>query len=193
MIGARCACSPPSAPRGDPTMPGYGRPLARGAAVFAARSLPLGRCDAPCPRHPTTPRPPRRPAPPRRPRRGLRDWPADGRRHLHGYLVGLDLEQIVARLDGVADRLEPGRDLAFRDGLAELRHQNIHVRSSAGTSPIHRDILRLEKFHHALMGALAADAALLGAAERRGGIGDQPAVKPDHAEIELFRYPQAAA
>ena len=50
-----------------------------------------------------------------------------GRRHLHRHLVGLDLEQIVARLDVVAGRLEPLGDLALGDGLAELRHQDVHV------------------------------------------------------------------
>src|SRR5262249_36101980 len=49
------------------------------------------------------------------------------RRHLHRHLVGLDLEQVVAGLDGVAGRLEPLRDLAFRHGLAELRHQHVHL------------------------------------------------------------------
>src|SRR5260370_8844726 len=43
------------------------------------------------------------------------------------------------------------------------------------------------------MGALPADAALLGAAERCGRIGHEPAVKPDHAVVELFRHPHAAA
>jgi hypothetical protein len=48
------------------------------------------------------------------------------RRHLHRHLVGLDLEQIVARLHGVAGRHEPLRDLALSHGLAELRHQDVH-------------------------------------------------------------------
>ena len=44
--------------------------------------------------------------------------------HFERHLVGLDLEEIVALLDLVADGLEPGEDLAFRDGLAELRHDD---------------------------------------------------------------------
>src|SRR5207302_7700748 len=38
----------------------------------------------------------------------------------------LDLEQVVARLDRIAGRLEPLDDLALGDGLAELRHQDVH-------------------------------------------------------------------
>ena len=53
-----------------------------------------------------------------------------GRRHFHRNLVGLDLEQIVARLDLFAGRLEPLGDLALGDGLAELRHQDVHGRVS---------------------------------------------------------------
>ena len=56
----------------------------------------------------------------------LREHAGGGRRHLHRHLVGLDLEQVVARLDRVAGRLEPLRDLALGDGLAELRHQHVH-------------------------------------------------------------------
>src|SRR5229473_2904284 len=59
--------------------------------------------------------------------------------------------------------------------------------------PAHRYVLCFEKLHHALMGALPADAALLGAAERRGRIGHEPAVEPYHAVIELFRHSHAAA
>src|SRR5262249_49444101 len=50
----------------------------------------------------------------------------------HRDLVGLDLEQVVAGLDRVPRRLEPLRDLALRHGLAELRHQHIHL----GFSPL---------------------------------------------------------
>ena len=58
--------------------------------------------------------------------------------------------------------------------------------------PIHRDILRLEKFHQPFMRAFAADAALLHAAERRGRIGDETAIEADHAEIEFLRHAHAA-
>src|ERR1700722_12243194 len=64
---------------------------------------------------------------------------------------------------------------------------------SLSLSPTHRHVLRLHELHHALVSAFAADAALLGAAERCGGIGDEPAVEPDHAEVELFRHPQPTA
>src|SRR5437588_7673391 len=40
-------------------------------------------------------------------------------------------------------------------------------------SPIHRNVLRLHELHQALMRALAPQAGLLGAAERRGRIGDE--------------------
>ena len=56
----------------------------------------------------------------------FRERAGRGRRHLHRHLVGLDLEQVVARLHGVAGRLEPLRDLALSHGLAELRHQHVH-------------------------------------------------------------------
>src|SRR5262245_39176432 len=65
--------------------------------------------------------------------------------------------------------------------------------SSVICLPAHRYVLGFEKLHHALVRTLPADTALLGAAERRGRIGHEPAVKPDHAVIELFRYPHAAA
>ena len=51
-----------------------------------------------------------------------------GRLHFHRGLVGFDLEQVLASGDVLALLLEPDRDLAFRDGLAELRHQHVHVR-----------------------------------------------------------------
>src|ERR1043165_6857546 len=53
-------------------------------------------------------------------------------------------------------------------------------------SPIHRDVLRLHELQEPLVRALAAEAGLLGAAERRRRIGDKPAVEADHAEVELF-------
>ena len=48
----------------------------------------------------------------------------DDRLDFDRHLVGLDLEQVVALLDLVADRLEPGEDLALRNGFAELRHDD---------------------------------------------------------------------
>ena len=55
------------------------------------------------------------------------------RRHFHRHLVGLDLEQIVARLNGVAGRFEPLGDFAFGDGLAELRHEDVHASLLSGS------------------------------------------------------------
>src|SRR3954454_19586674 len=61
-------------------------------------------------------------------------------------------------------------------------------RSAHQPSPIQGDVLRLHELHHALVGALAAEPALLGAAEGRGRIRDEAAVEADHAEIELLRH-----
>jgi predicted TPR repeat methyltransferase len=41
-------------------------------------------------------------------------------------LVGRDLEQRLVGVDVVADALEPARDRALGDGLAELRHLDVH-------------------------------------------------------------------
>src|SRR6185436_10609471 len=60
-------------------------------------------------------------------------------------------------------------------------------------SPCHRDVLRLQELHHAFVRAFAADARLLHAAERRGGVGDESAIEPDHAEVELLGDAHAAA
>src|SRR5882762_4801516 len=79
-------------------------------------------------------------------------------------------------------------DDGMTDHLSDLCHP-----TSVICLPAHRYVLGFENLHHALMGALPADAALLGAAERRGRIGHQPAVKPDHAVIEFFRHSHAAA
>src|SRR6202050_2802805 len=53
------------------------------------------------------------------------------RRHLHRHLVGLDLEQIIARLHRLAGRLEPLGDLSLGNGFADLRHQDVHGGSVA--------------------------------------------------------------
>ena len=49
-------------------------------------------------------------------------YPADRRRHLGVDLVGRHLEQRLVLGDLVADLLEPLRDRALGDGLAELGH-----------------------------------------------------------------------
>src|SRR5207248_2088976 len=59
--------------------------------------------------------------------------PGCNRRDFHRHLVGLDLEQIVARLHGIAGLDEPFRDLALGDGLAELRHQDVHETTTPPT------------------------------------------------------------
>src|SRR6478736_5795030 len=60
-------------------------------------------------------------------------------------------------------------------------------------SPRHRDVLRLQKLHQPFVRAFAADARLFHAAERRGRVGDESAVEPDHAELELLGDAHAAA
>src|SRR3954454_18751449 len=60
-------------------------------------------------------------------------------------------------------------------------------------SPRHRNVLCLQEFHQPLMRALAADAGLLHAAERRRRIGDEPAVEADHTEVEPLGDAHAAA
>src|SRR5262249_7355184 len=47
--------------------------------------------------------------------------------HLDSYLVGFDLEEIVALIDLVAGIFEPGKNFALGDGLAQLRHYHIHM------------------------------------------------------------------
>ena len=51
-----------------------------------------------------------------------------GRGHLGVDLVGRDLEQRLVGVDVVADLLQPARDRALGDGLAELRHRDVHER-----------------------------------------------------------------
>src|SRR5205807_1814753 len=57
--------------------------------------------------------------------------------------------------------------------------------------PLDGDVLALQILEHALVAALAADAALLGAAERRGRVGDDAAVEPDHAGVQRLGDAQA--
>ena len=48
----------------------------------------------------------------------------DDRLDFERHLVGLDLEEVVAFLDLVADGLEPVEDFPLGDGFAELRHDD---------------------------------------------------------------------
>src|SRR5438309_166528 len=48
------------------------------------------------------------------------------RRNLGRHLVGLDVEQRLVRLHGVADLLVPVGHRSFGHGLAELRHNHVH-------------------------------------------------------------------
>ena len=48
---------------------------------------------------------------------------------LHGGLVGHDLHEALARLDGVAGGNEPADHLGFVDALAELGELKVHARS----------------------------------------------------------------
>ena len=68
------------------------------------------------------------------------------RRHLHRHLVGLQLDQRLVDLDGLAGLLEPLADGRLRDGLAQRRHLDLdrhrivtaliaaHVASACSTS-----------------------------------------------------------
>src|SRR5215475_7981753 len=67
------------------------------------------------------------------------------------------------------------------------------ARRRLSRSPCHRDVLRLQKLHQPFVRAFATDARLLHAAEGRGRIGDEPAVEPDHAELELLGDAHATA
>src|SRR4051812_41301916 len=102
----------------------------------------------------------------------------------------------------ISNRLSPG----FTASPADLNHfvilPSATVSPSCGIKksipsdfrlPAHRDVLRLQKFLQPLVRALEADSGLLHAAERRGGIGDEPAVQADHAEVELLGHAHAAA
>src|ERR1017187_8202828 len=127
-------------------------------------------------------------------------------------LISLSVPALVAGTSievlsvSISNRLSPG----FTASPADLNHFTILPSATVSPScgirtstlvpcsarrvlPRHRHILRLEKFHHALVRAFAAEAGLLGAAERRRRIGDKAAVQADHAEIELFRNAHAAA
>ena len=58
----------------------------------------------------------------------------DRRRHLGVDLVGGHLEQRLVDRDLVADALQPLRDRALGDRLAQLGHRHVHVPSSVGIS-----------------------------------------------------------
>src|SRR4051794_31817202 len=99
----------------------------------------------------------------------------------------------------ISNRLSPG----LTGSPTDLNHVEIlpsatvspscGISTSIRASPIQRDVLRLEELHEPLVRAFAADAALLHAAERRRRIRHEAAVQSDHAEVELFRHPHAAA
>ena len=57
-----------------------------------------------------------------RPHSNFRQPTGDDRLHFHRDFIGLDFEKVVAFLDLVADRLEPGEDLALSNRFAELGH-----------------------------------------------------------------------
>ena len=59
-----------------------------------------------------------------RPHPDFREPTSHDRLHFHRDFIGLDLEQVVAFLDLVADRLEPGENLALCNCLAELGHDD---------------------------------------------------------------------
>src|SRR5438132_10003344 len=59
-------------------------------------------------------------------------------------------------------------------------------------SQIHRHVLRLEVLPDALEAALAPEARLLDAAERSGGVGDDPLVEPHHPRLERLAHAERA-
>src|SRR5262245_16298129 len=77
--------------------------------------------------------------------------------------------------------------------LSRGRTENCCAARGPRSSPIHRYVLRLQELHQPLMRAFAADAGLLHATERRRRIGDEAAIEPDHAKVELFGDAHAAA
>src|SRR5580658_1837556 len=113
-------------------------------------------------------------------------------------MAGTSIETLSV---SISNRLSPGCTVS----PADLNHLVIlpsaTVSPSCGMrmfiaarriSPVHRDVLRFQKFLQSLMRAFAAKAGLLDAAEGRGGIGNEAAVHADHAEVELFRDAHAA-
>ena len=64
--------------------------------------------------------------------------PDDRRRHLRVDLVGRHLEQRLVGVDVVADRLEPLRDRALGDRLAELRERDFSQCRNPFSSPFSR-------------------------------------------------------
>src|SRR5215217_1996463 len=95
----------------------------------------------------------------------------------------------------ISNRMSPG----FTASPAETNHFEILPSATVSPScgirtsmlparrlPTHRNVLRLHELQQAFVRAFAAETGLLGAAERRGGIGDEPAVQSNHAEVELL-------
>src|SRR2546423_12909578 len=60
------------------------------------------------------------------------------------------------------------------------------TKRGTGLRHVHRDVLRLEVLLQPLRAALAAEARLLDAAERRAGVGDHPLVEADHAGLQAL-------
>src|SRR5512135_1372539 len=101
----------------------------------------------------------------------------------------------------ISNRFSPG----FTASPADLNHFTILPSATVSPScgirtsiddrprlPRDRHVLCLHELLHALRRAFAAEAGLLGAAERRRRIGDETAVQTDHAEVELFGNAHAA-
>src|SRR5262249_30492206 len=82
----------------------------------------------------------------------------------------------------------PGRSRAQR----EDDHGQI-ARPPDPELPLHRNILRLEKLHQALMSPFPAESGLFDAAERGGGIRDEASVESDHSEIQFLAEAQRAS
>src|ERR1700676_3192675 len=71
-------------------------------------------------------------------------------------------------------------------------YKNQPDRTVRAASPIQRDVFALGEFQEAVMAAFAAQPALLDAAKGRGGIGNQPAIEPNHAGFQPLADGQPA-
>src|SRR6516165_6355968 len=69
----------------------------------------------------------------------------------------------------------------------------VQPRPRLGPLPVNSYVLRLHELEQAVVAALTAQAGLLDAAERRGRVGHDAPVDPDHAGVQGLGDPQRAA
>src|SRR5215468_4183175 len=74
-----------------------------------------------------------------------------------------------------------------------VNHGHRATFAAARGLPLHRDVLGFCELEQAVVPAFAADAGLLDAAERRGGVGHDAAVDPHHSGLQGLRDPQGTA